>query len=167
MKFQLSKGVCNGFVAGGLALLSTTSMAAKPYGMAGCGLGSLVIEPSGSQTSASTTNGTAYNQLFGISSGTSNCKTSAELAVIQKQEDFIATNLGTLSKEMAQGTGESLAAFSETLGCEQTSFGDVAAELKSNYHTIFKAPGAMAVLDTSKDILRSNPELQSRCQYLN
>ena len=46
---------------------------ARQYGMAGCGLGSLAFEPGEGQISAATTNGTFYNQFFGISSGTLNC----------------------------------------------------------------------------------------------
>lgn len=158
--------VKSGFVLGAL-FLGATSAFAGPYGMAGCGLGSQIFKPDGSQTSAATSNGLGFNQLFGITSGTSNCKSAAEVAVISKQEDFVAVNLGTLSKEMAQGSGESLAAFTETLGCDQAVFGNVAGELKSNYETIFKAPGAMAVLDTSKSVLKSNPAISSHCQYLN
>ncbi len=134
--------------------------------MAGCGLGSILIAPSGSQTSAATSNGTG-SQLFGVTSGTSNCKSPKEMAVITNQENFVSLNLGTLSKEMAQGSGESLAAFTETLGCDQESFSTVASTLKSNYGTIFSAPGAMAVLDTTKVILKSDPSVSSRCQYLN
>lgn len=164
MTFNVKTGLVLGLSS---LLLGATALVAGPYGMAGCGLGSMVIAPSGSQTSASTTNGTAYNQLFGISSGTSNCKSSAEMAAISRQEDFVSVNLGTLSKEMAQGSGESLAAFSETLGCDQMVVSDVAVELKSNYQMIFKSPGAMAVLDTSKNVLKSNPSISSHCQYLN
>ena len=151
----------------GMLLGSSTAVLAQKYGMAGCGLGSIVIEPSGSQTSAATTNGLFGSQLFGITTGTSNCKPAGEMAIINMQEEFIATNLNTLSKEMAQGSGESLAAFTETLGCQQDSYALVASELKANYSTIFSAPGAMAVLDTSKMVLKGNPVASSNCQYLN
>jgi hypothetical protein len=153
-------------VVAGVMGMGSVAVVAGPYGMAGCGLGSMVIDPSGSQTSAATTNGTAYNQLFGITSGTSNCKAPSEVAVITRQEDFVANNLSTLSKDMAKGSGESLNAFAETLGCDQMALNDVAGALKNSYSTIFAAPGAMAVLDTSKTILKANPTTSSRCQFL-
>lgn len=163
MAFNVKRGL----VLGLLMLGSTASFAGAKYGMAGCGLGSIIFKPNGSQSSAATSNGLGSNQLFGITAGTSNCKTTDELAVISKQEDFVAVNLGTLSKEMAQGSGESIAALSETLGCESGVQQNVAVELKANYHTIFKAPGAMAVLDTTKNVLKGNPSISSHCQYLN
>jgi Protein of unknown function (DUF3015) len=163
----MASNVTKRVLLAGLILGVSSSSYAKKYGMAGCGLGSLIIDPSGSQTSAATTNNTAYNQLFGISFGTSNCDTKEEMAVIMNQENFVVTNLSTLSKEMAQGKGESLAAFSATLGCSHDSDSAVARELQANYSEIFKSPGAMAVLDTSKDVLKGNPEISSKCQYLN
>lgn len=176
MTFIVTKRV----LLAGLALgISSISFAAKnaskdsgkssgrKYGMAGCGLGSMIIEPSGSQTSAATTNGVAYSQLFGITSGTSNCEETKEVAAITSQETFVATNLTTLSKQIAQGEGDLLAAFSTTLGCPSETLPTVATELKSNFAEIFKAPGAMAVLDTSKDILRANPIASANCLYLN
>ena len=154
-------------LAGLLVSVSQVSFAAKKYGRAGCGLGSLIMSPSGSQTSAATSNGSAYNQAFGISSGTSNCVSSNEMAVISNQENFVVTNFSTLSKEMAQGKGEALAAFSQTLGCSNEVYPAVAQELQANYQEIFKAPGAMATLDTSKDFIKGNPTISSKCQYLN
>ncbi|MCX6127262.1 MAG: DUF3015 family protein [Proteobacteria bacterium] len=158
--------VKRGLVLSAMLVGASGSFAAGKYGMAGCGLGSLVIAPSGNQSSAASTNGTGY-QPSGITSGTSNCKNEAGLAIQMKQEDFIATNLHSLSKEMSQGTGESLAAFTETLGCSQGAFASVASQLKANHGVIFKAPGAMAVLDSTKDVLKSDPLTNAQCLYLN
>ena len=56
-----------------IALGAPTAALAAPYGMAGCGLGSMLFGDGGLQTSAATTNGIVANQSFGITSGTSNC----------------------------------------------------------------------------------------------
>ena len=88
--------------------LTGQAWAKRNYGLAGCGLGSVVIGSNGGQISAATTNSTFYSQAFGISSGTSNCIPTQEMAVIMKQEQFLAANLNTLQKEMAQGSGETL-----------------------------------------------------------
>src|SRR5690606_28843295 len=104
-------------------------------------LGSLIFEPGSGQSSAATTNGFAYSQLFGISSGTSNCTPSSDMAVIAEQEKFVVANLGTLSKDMARGQGESLSALSETLGCDSQVMPQFSSYLQNGYAEIFVAPG--------------------------
>ncbi len=148
-------------------LTSQIASAERKYGRAGCGLGSILIKPSGSQTSAATTNGSFYSQLFGITSGTSNCTPSGgggEASV--KQEEFFVANFAALSKEIAQGGGESVVAFAGTLGCEDTHTAAVAATLKDNYDSIFAKPGAIAAFDAATDSLRGVGEIQSHCTYL-
>src|SRR6266545_2071443 len=68
-----------------LAVLTTEARAQAPastgfepsYGLAGCGLGSMLIgsKPGIVQIFAATTNGSFGTQTFGITSGTSNCGT--------------------------------------------------------------------------------------------
>lgn len=76
------------------------------------------------------------------------------------------TNLSMLAKDMARGEGETLAAFSNVLGCSSGSFAVVAAQLKDSYEDIFAEPGALAVLDASKDRLRENQVIAEDCSYL-
>ena len=139
--------------------------AAAKYGMAGCGLGSIVMGPRGSQVTAATTNNTGV-QTFGITSGTSNCEPGDKMAMRLEQQQFINTNLASLSKEMAQGNGDTLAAFASTLRCESKDYGTFTRQLKDSYTTIFAAPGALAVLDVSKEQLKSNPVLAQSCKGL-
>jgi hypothetical protein len=138
---------------------------ARPYGKAGCGLGSLLISPSGNQTSAATTNATGY-QTFAITSGTSNCVPGRKAAAMLEQERFITANLMSLSKEIAQGEGETLASFAGLLGCEESIYGSVASRLQASYATIFAAPGAISVLDTAKAELRDDVDLAASCRWL-
>ena len=149
-----------------LFVVASPAEAKRKYGMAGCGLGSLVISPSGSQTSAGTTNGSFSSQSFGILLGTSNCVPDAEMAVIKEQEEFVVSNFGTLSKEMAQGSGQTLAALAETFGCDREVLPQFAEHLQDNYNDIFAAPGAIAVLDTTKAYVKANPTLSSRCRHV-
>ena len=117
-----------------------------PYGMAGCGLGSMAIAPDGNQVFASTINQTSY-QSFAISSGTSNCLETTKAAAFSAQQEFITTNFSILSKEIAQGDGEALKAFSNTFGCPKNSYSSFATQMQSSYSKIFAAPGSMAALD--------------------
>lgn len=154
-------------MAFGLTLSSGVVQAAS-YGMAGCGLGSIVLGKSKGimQVFAATTNGTSASQTFGITTGTSNCASPKESAAIKQQEDFIANNLAPLSKEMAQGNGETLAAFTSTLGCDAAIAPVAHAQLQKSHGRIFAAPGALAVLDAAKAELRAQPELANGCSFI-
>ena len=156
-------------VYSGLLLLiawSGDSLAARKYGRAGCGLGSIVMGPTGNQSSAYTTNSVTYSQIFGITSGTSNCTPDNEAQALNEQEKFIQANLVSLSKEMAQGSGETLKAYASVLGCPSGVFSDFAGQMQKSYHDIFAAPGSLAVLDATKDEAKANPVLAEQCTLL-
>jgi hypothetical protein len=147
------------------ALTSQVASAQRNYGMAGCGLGSILFKPSGNQSSAATTNGSSGNQTFGITLGTSNCVPSGGAAAL-RQEEFFVANFAALSKEIAQGGGESVTGFAGTLGCASTHTSHVAAALKSNYQAIFSEPGAIAAFDAATASLRDDGEIKSHCSLL-
>ena len=105
------------------------------YGMAGCGLGSILFgeQPGMIQIIAATFNNTQGNQTFGITSGTSNCVDEG-----QQQRTaalFITANREALEKDISRGSGESVATLSEIMGCgDAQAFG---TKLQSNYSRIF------------------------------
>ncbi len=90
------------------------------YGTAGCGLGSIVFgeAPGIVQVAAGILNMTGY-QTFAISSGTSNCGESGKVA---RANQFIEVNKVSLENDLARGTGESVAALGEVMGCQNTDF---------------------------------------------
>lgn len=110
------------------------------YGMAGCGLGSIVFgEQTGMvQIFAATTNGTSGNQTFGISSGTLNCGESAKSA---KAEQFIQVNKVAIENDMARGQGETLTSLSQVMECTNTNF---PTDMKNSYRQMFPHGGASA-----------------------
>lgn len=116
------------------------SASGQGYGMAGCGLGSVVFgdKPGMVQIFAGTTNGLSGNQTFGISSGTLNCGESSGSA---KAEQFIEVNKVALENEMARGQGESLQSLSQVLECKNQDFSQ---SMKSNYQQAFPKGGASA-----------------------
>lgn len=69
----------------------------RKYGMAGCGLGSVLMGSRGAQISAGTTNGTSYNQSFGISFGTLNCIDSNKKMATDKMDHYLKGNTGMLA----------------------------------------------------------------------
>ena len=100
------------------ALLLTTSVVASDVlapgtgnSNTGCGLGSVVIKDQSSvfmQLIATCLNGTSGNQTFGITSGTSGCKKASKVVMNERAQEFIAGNMDQLSREIAQGHGESI-----------------------------------------------------------
>src|SRR5690606_30239557 len=105
------------------------------YGSAGCGLGSMIFEPSESivQIFAATTNGISANQTFGITTGTSNCDTGGGSA--RNVETFIVAGRATLAVEAARGRGETILSLSSLAACSDADA--LARALQSNFKTVF------------------------------
>jgi Protein of unknown function (DUF3015) len=150
----------------GTILFSSSAFAAG-YGDAGCGLGSLIFgNASGPiQVLAVTTNGTSYNQTFGISSGTSNCDAQGFDTAKLEQEEFVANNFSGLAKEMATGNGEQLTALAGLMGCptvQQTRFNTVAQQ---NYRAIFASDSTTPaeVLTAVRGVVSNDTELSTTC----
>jgi hypothetical protein len=100
------------------------------YGMAGCGLGSIVFgdKPGMIQVVAATLNGTGY-QTFAISTGTSNCGDSGKMA---RANQFIEVNKVAVENDLARGTGEAVASLGIVMGCQNSDF---STQLRRNYST--------------------------------
>ncbi len=93
---------------------------AKHYGMAGCGLGSLVFQdqPGMIQVVAATLNATG-EQTFGITTGTSNChEHSGNMAKM-----YINVNHVAFLKDIAKGQGETIDALAKMYGCDSSELG--------------------------------------------
>lgn len=160
---MLKKALAAGAVA--LLILPTMAHAQRKYGMAGCGLGSVVMGPKGSQISAYTTNGTSGTQIYGITTGTSNCQPDRRGAMSEAQESFMFSNYATLSKEMAQGAGTTLAGLAQVLGCGETDLAAFNKVAQTEHRKIFSSPGAVAALETLKESIVQNESLAQNCKY--
>jgi hypothetical protein len=117
-------------------MLLGSTVFARPYGDAGCGLGSIVFgdQPGFTQVIAATLNGSSGNQTFGISSATSNCVDNGAVKGAAAVPAFIEVNKVALAKDAARGEGETLAGLAGLLGCNSKNLGQT---LKSNYNKIF------------------------------
>ena len=103
----------------------------------GCGLGSMIIKDDSSAIMLAlqaTTNGTSGNQTFGITSGTSGCK-KTKIVMNERAEEFVASNMDQLAKEIAMGHGESVDTLAELLVVEDKEA--FASALQSNYNSIY------------------------------
>jgi hypothetical protein len=105
-------------------MFGASAARADAYGMAGCGIGSILFGKDNTilmQILASTTNGTFGSQTFGITSGTSNCVSGGVVKAEREQAAFAEVNFQDLKRNMASGGGEFLASFSTLLGCEEAA----------------------------------------------
>lgn len=108
------------------------------YGMAGCGLGSIVFGEKGGflQVFAGVTNLTGL-QTFGISTGTSNCGEASKQA---KASEFIEVNKVAIETDLSRGKGETLSALSEVLDCRNPATFET--NIKNKYSSQYPNGGA-------------------------
>jgi hypothetical protein len=112
-----------------------SSSFSRPYGLAGCGLGSLWMDKDHGQIWAATTNGTAANQLFGISSGTSNCVETPTSAKAERMDKYIIVNKLALADDIARGQGETIQGLAQIMNCQQAE--TLGTKLQSKFKAIF------------------------------
>jgi hypothetical protein len=129
------------------------------YGSAGCGLGSLLFEPSNgfTQVFAATTNGTSGTQTFGISSGTSNCDGAGYQP--GSTTAFIQSNRSALAKDIVRGKGATISGLADLAGCGSSKA--VGQTLKKNFKAIFPnaAVSDQQVSDSVLRVLKSESSL--------
>lgn len=120
-----------------LAFVSGMVSVALANPQTGCGLGDMVIKSPNSAIMYAfnwTTNNTFGLQTFGISSGTLGCS-STKFVYNDKVQEFVAANMDSLAKEIAQGKGESLDALAELLKVDDKA--TFKHKLQENYTKIY------------------------------
>jgi len=121
------------------------------FGLAGCGLGSLVFgdQKGAIQILAATTNSLFGSQTFGITSGTSNCVDSA--APKTGARIFIEGNREALAKDAARGSGETITTLSAVAGCKDAKA--VGSVLQKRFAQLF--PGEkVPVEQVSENVIK-------------
>ena len=123
--------------AAGVVSLMASAAFAK-YGMAGCGIGSLVFEdqPGKIQILAVTTNEVIVPQTSAITTGTSNCFEEGSMAASDR---YIETNQLALQKDIARGEGETLSGLLMIWQCEDPS--KAGSALQKNFDRIYNQSG--------------------------
>jgi len=104
----------------------------------GCGLGSVIMtQPDSAVVYAISTFLNVIvssNQTFGITSGTSGCK-KTKFAMNERAEEFVASNMDQLAKEIAMGQGESVDTLAELLNVDDKEA--FASTLQENYTAVY------------------------------
>ncbi len=152
----------------GMAIFLSAGAARAEYGMAGCGLGSILFGKDNSmvmQVLAATTNGTFGSQTFGITSGTSNCVQGGVVKAQREQAAFAEVNFQDLKRNMASGGGEFLSSFGTLLGCEESAKPTLAKMTQTKYEVIFASSttSPMQMLSTLKTEMKATPALAIGC----
>lgn len=134
-----------------ISFLFSSLAFAQSIGPAGCGLGNMAFGSSKNQVLASTTNDIVTSNLFGITSGTSNCEDKSGMA---KLDAFVDANKVALADDMARGQGETLTSIGTILNCSDMP--NVQSVLKSNYSVIFSSPAPQDVSQRIREVLKSH-----------
>lgn len=151
-----------------LVTLQAGTARAQAYGMAGCGLGSVIFGNDDAvimQVLAATTNGTFGSQTFGITSGTSNCTSAGVVRAEREQAAFAEVNFQDLKRNMATGGGEFLSSFATLLGCEDAAKPSFARMTQTRYEALVPSAGTtpMQLLAGVKKEIKTSPTLSKSC----
>lgn len=125
-----------------LSVALATSVAPLSYAEengAGCGLGKVVMDGQTGTSSnliASILNALLPNS-FSMTSGTMGCDTTKTVQRDEVRSTFVASNLDSLSSDMAQGQGEYLAALADVMGIAQQDTPAFFALTQSQYPALF------------------------------
>jgi hypothetical protein len=113
---------------------------------------------------AATLNGTGY-QTFGISTGTSNCKTD-DRNTAKSASLFITVNREVLAKDISRGNGESLDSLSAIMGCSDSKM--LGGKLQQNFNTIFPASNVSSEKSSQKifEIIKGDSNLAKNCSKI-
>lgn len=140
----------------------------EPYGMAGCGLGSVLFgetENKGGQILAATTNGVYSNQTFGMSSGTSNCtpEQSQKVSTIKKNvQMFVSANREALANDIAKSNGETIVTLGKIIGCNDNNY--LGSKLQSRYEKIFNSKEEKTVANNMFNTVTNDRYLVENCK---
>jgi hypothetical protein len=124
---------------------SSSSHKAGGQNMAGCGLGSMVVDDptKWSQVAASFLNGTG-TQTFGISFGTSNCVEDGVSSAAREKDAFVEANYAELRRDLATGSGSYLSSLASLYGCKGEAAQGFGKVLHNNQDKIINATPASA-----------------------
>ena len=135
---KLVIGLCCAFALG------STSMAFATEKAGGCGIGKEIMAGKtglGSNLVAAILNNILIPNTFFMTTGILGCDTTKTVQNEQQGETFVASNMDTLAVEMAQGTGDHLAALASILGVAEADKAVFYSLAKDQYEPLFSASG--------------------------
>jgi hypothetical protein len=141
------------------------SMANDPrgYGIAGCGLGSVVLgaKPGPTQIVSGILNNFVIPQTFAISTGTLNCDLPG---MGMQAAAFIEMNRPVVLKEASRGQGESIASLANLVNCQNTEA--FSSHLQNHFGEVFDNSDSYENARQIIKALENNPKLRAACASL-
>jgi hypothetical protein len=156
-----------------LVFVSSSAFAASSGGTAGggsdgCGLGWQVTQKR--SLIATTTRGTTNAVVppgFGMTSGTIGCDQHEFAVNDQKAIQFVASNYEPLMSEMAEGRGEYLQAFHQTMSCAPGTYGQFTTTLQKSFPTLSTNSGNVVnFYNGVKQELKKDAVLSQSCDVI-
>ena len=145
-------------------IVMSSSVMAKDYGAAGCGLGSKLFEGQsglGPHVFAATTNGFYGTQTFAMTSGTLGCDVTGTI-----HSHFAATyiegNMDNVASAIAVGEGEALNALANAFGIEEKTIPYFNETLNQHFSTIYpsQSVSSQEVFDAIVSIINQDATLK-------
>ncbi len=135
-------------VAAWLIIAGAAFAAGQAQNNTGCGLGTLIFRNSAQDSTVLQIVQLSLNDFgvlilvptFGITFGTAECRQPKTFAGNERANEFMAANMDTLAREIAQGRGETLDAFAELMGVPAEKRPDFYIQLQSNFARIYTSP---------------------------
>ncbi len=129
----------------------------------GCGVGAMIFEGQsgvGPHILAATTNGTLYNQFFGITSGTLGCDPMAPIT-LARADIYLNGNIEQLARDMATGGGEALTTLAQLLEIETQDKASFFVLTQQNFQRLFPTDEVTGteVLLTLRELMAGDPTL--------
>jgi len=123
-------------------VIAGAAFAGQAASNTGCGLGTTLFKNNADnsillQAFQATTNYTFWNQTFGITTGTSECKQPKNFVSNERATEFMVANMDNLARDISQGRGETLDAFAELLGVPSEKRPEFYSQLQSGFARIF------------------------------
>lgn len=152
------------FLAAVVPLAVAGSGAASADNGPGCGFGQQLFEGKTglfNHVLAATTNGSSYNQLFGLSFDSLGCNAESVITVAFQQDVFVAQNLDNLARDAAAGGGDYLDSLAALMEMDSDDAAAFAALAQRKYDTLFGTPSADSDvwLDRLSAVLESDAQL--------
>lgn len=154
-----------------ILLIMPAKAEARGYGMAGCGLGSVLIGPKPGivQIFAATTNASFYSQTIGILVGVLNCTDDGVIKAELEQRAFVAYNFDSLYQDVAMGQGENVDSLAFLMGCSEASMPEFAGVVQGAHEEIYRGEQGTQpdwVLHRIKEAVSANEQLNQSCSRI-
>ncbi len=151
------------FIIAALIFTPFFAQASSPGGSDMCGLGWSVTQKKSflGSTTRTSTNFT-IPPTFGMTSGTINCDQHSLAQRDLPAAKVVVANYDVLKVEMASGSGETLAALAQTMGCSEAAVPAFGKSMQKNYEKIIGS-SSLDMFENVKSQVKQEKALAQAC----